>query len=67
MSPRAASWLAWSLAGLSVAMFLVSVVLTIMSVYGAPATRPPSIWGTAGPIGRLVLFLPFLAFPWWAP
>jgi len=62
MSTRAASWLAWSLAGLSVAMFLASVALTIMSVDGAPATRPPSTWGTAGPIGGLI-FLPFLAFP----
>jgi hypothetical protein len=46
-----------------VAMFLASVALTIMSVDGAPATRPPSTWGTAGPIGGLVIFLPFLAFP----
>jgi hypothetical protein len=60
---RASSWLAWSLAGLSVAMFLASVALTIMSVDGAPATRPPSTWGTAGAIGGLVIFLPFLAFP----
>jgi hypothetical protein len=60
---RASSWLAWSLAGLSVAMFLASVALTILSVDGAPATRPPSTWGTAGPIGGLVIFLPFLAFP----
>jgi hypothetical protein len=44
-------------------MFLASVALTIMSVDGAPATRPPSTWGTAGPIGGLVIFLPFLAFP----
>jgi hypothetical protein len=46
-----------------VAMFLASVALTIMSVDGAPATRPPSTWGTAGAIGGLVIFLPFLAFP----
>ena len=45
------------------AMFLASVALTIMSVDGAPATRPPSTWGTAGPISGLVIFLPFLAFP----
>ena len=45
------------------AMFLASVALTIMSVDDAPATRPPSTWGTAGPIGGLVIFLPFLAFP----
>jgi len=58
-----AAWLAWSLAGLSVAMFLASGVLTIMSLYAAPATRPPSTWGTGGLIGGLVIFLPFLAFP----
>jgi hypothetical protein len=46
-----------------VAMFLASVALTIMSVDDAPATRPPSTWGTAGLIGGLVIFLPFLAFP----
>jgi hypothetical protein len=63
MSLRAAAWLAWSLAGLSVAMFLASVALTIMSLYGAPATRSPSTWGTGGLIGGLVIFLPFLAFP----
>ena len=63
MSHRAAAWLAWSLAGLSVAMFLASVALTIMSLYGAPATRSPSTWGTGGLVGGLVIFLPFLAFP----
>ncbi len=60
---RAAAWLAWSLAGLAVAMFLASAALTIMSLYGAPATRSPSTWGTGGLIGGLVIFLPFLAFP----
>ena len=63
MSQRAAAWLAWSLADLSVAMFLAGVALTIMSLDDAPATRPSSDWGTAGPIGALVIFLPFLAFP----
>src|ERR687894_589796 len=63
MNLRAAAWLAWSLAGLSVAMFLASVALTIMSLYGAPAPRAPSTWGTGGLIGGLVIFLPFLAFP----
>jgi hypothetical protein len=63
MSPRAAAWLAWSLAALSVAMFLASVVLTIMSLYAGPATRPPSPWGTGGLIGGLVNSLPFLVFP----
>ena len=44
-------------------MYLASVALTIMSLYGAPATRSPSTWGTGGLIGGLVIFLPFLAFP----
>jgi hypothetical protein len=63
MSARAASWLAWSLATLSVAMFLASVALTVSSLYVGPATQPSSDWGTAGPLGGLVIFLPFLAFP----
>ena len=44
-------------------MFLASVALTIMSVDSVPATRSPSTWGTGGPIGGLVIFLPSLAFP----
>jgi hypothetical protein len=44
-------------------MFLASVALTIMSVDSVPATRAPSTWGTGGPIGGLVIFLPFLTFP----
>jgi len=63
MSARAASWLAWFLAGLSVAMFLVGVALTILSFSDAPAARPSSDWGTASALGGLVIFLPFLAFP----
>ncbi len=60
MSPRAAAWLAWSLAGLSVAMFVISIALAISSLYLAPATRPSS---TGGILGDLLLFVPFLAFP----
>ncbi len=59
MSTRTASWLAWSLAGLSVAMAAASVALY-------PATRsvePPSSWGTGGDSAVLILLLPFLAFP----
>ena len=59
MSTRAASWLAWSLAGLSVALAAASVALYI-------ATRsvqlPPS-WGTGGDSAVLIFVLPFLAFP----
>ncbi len=57
---RRASWLAWSLAGLSVVMFVASVALTISSLYVVPATQPSS---TGGTLGDLLLFVPFLAFP----
>ncbi len=60
MSARAAALLAWSLAGLSVVMFVASVALTISSLYLAPATQPSS---TGGTLGDLLLFVPFLAFP----
>jgi hypothetical protein len=63
MSARAAARLAWSLAALSVAMFVASVALTVSSLYAGPATQPSSDWGTGGALGGLVLFLPFLAFP----
>ena len=56
MSRRAAAWLAWSLAGLSVAMFLVGVALYVLArfVHGEAA-------GTT--VGDVLIFLPFLAFP----
>ena len=60
MSARAAALLAWSLAGLSVVMFVATVALTISSLYLAPATQPSS---TRGTLGDLLLFVPFLAFP----
>ena len=63
MNPRTAPWLAWFLAALSVAMFVASVALTIISLSDAPAARSSSDWGTASALGKLVLFLPFLAFP----
>jgi hypothetical protein len=60
MSARAATLLAWSLAGLSVVMFVATVALTISSLYVAPATQPSS---TGGTLGDLLLWIPFLAFP----
>jgi hypothetical protein len=42
MSARAAAWLAWSLAGLSVAIFLASVALYIPSLAVAPDAHPSS-------------------------
>jgi hypothetical protein len=59
MSTRAASWLAWSLAGLSVAMFVATVVLFFLT----RSVQPPSSWGTAGLSIVLIFLVPFLAFP----
>ena len=63
MASRASAWLAWSLAALSVAMFVGGCALTVLSLSNAPATQPSSDWGTASQLGGLLLFLPFLAFP----
>ena len=59
------TWLAWSLAALSVAMFVVGAALTESSLYVGAAPQPStaSTWGTAGALSSLVIFLPFLAFP----
>jgi len=60
MSIRAASWLAWSLAVLSLAMFLASSALHVLSLSVAPDTQPTSTWDI---VGELLVFVPFLAFP----
>jgi hypothetical protein len=59
MNTRAASWLAWSLGALSVAMFVATVVLYFFT----RSVQPPSSWGTAGLSIVLIFLLPFLAFP----
>jgi hypothetical protein len=59
MSTRAASWLAWSLAGLSVARFVANVVLYFLT----RSVQPPPSWGTGGLSVVLIFLLPFLAFP----
>ena len=59
MSPRAASWLAWSLAGLFVAIFLASVALYVL----ARSTQEVPSGGTSGALLDLLLYVPFLAFP----
>ena len=59
MSRRVAVGLAWSLAGLSVAMFVGSVVLFVLTrVEQSPGDRI-----TVDYISRLLLYVPFLAFP----
>jgi hypothetical protein len=60
---RFAFWLAWSLAGLSGAMFVAGAILTVLSLYVAgPAARPSSDWGSGGAISGLLILAPFLAF-----
>jgi hypothetical protein len=56
MRRRAASWLAWSLAGLCVALFVASTALASATLL--TADEPPS-----GLAGELALFLPLLSFP----
>jgi hypothetical protein len=56
MRHRAAAWLAWSLAGLCVAMFVASAALASATLLIADG--PPS-----GLVGMLALFLPLLSFP----
>jgi hypothetical protein len=60
MSNRANSWLAWSLAGLSVAMFVANVVLYFLIPL---SVQPPTSWGTGGLSIVLIFLLPFLTFP----
>jgi hypothetical protein len=58
MSTRAAPWLAWALAGFSVAMFLASFPLLIL----ARSAHVPSTWGAELSVGSLLgggLFLVF--------
>ena len=58
MSTRAGSaWLAWSLAGLSVAVFLASVVLYVFAHSSQEASS------TGGVLSDLLFYVPFLAFP----
>jgi hypothetical protein len=60
MSTRAASWLAWSLAGLSVSMFVAIIALHAL-LRSAP--QVPSSLGTKLTLSDLLIGVPFLAFP----
>ncbi len=59
MSVRVASWLAWSLAGVSVAMFLASAALYVL----ARSAQSPSNWVSVDTVSGLLSLVPFLAFP----
>jgi hypothetical protein len=59
MSRRTAVWLAWSLAGLSVAMFLASVALYVL----ARSAQSPGDWVTVGTVSDMLTYVPILAFP----
>jgi hypothetical protein len=57
---RTAAWLAWSLATLSLIMFVANVALYVML---PPSAQPPITWGTGGLSIVFVFMVPFLAFP----
>ena len=59
MSARAAAWLAWSLAALSVAMFVVAGVFGVL----AQSARSPGDSTTLGTLSETVSFVLFLVFP----
>jgi hypothetical protein len=59
LSARVASWLAWSLCGLSVAMFVVSVPLLVL----ARSAHVPSSWDADLTTGGLLASGLFLVFP----
>ena len=57
MRTRASAWLAWSLAGLCVAMFLAGVVLYVLAHSSQEATS------AGDTLSELLIFVSFLAFP----
>ena len=62
ISRRTASWLAWSLAALSMVMFLASVAFFVLT-RAAQAEAPSSLVTSRSIIDLLLFFVPFLAFP----
>src|SRR5215211_6841719 len=59
MSARTGAWLAWSLAALSVIIFMAAIALHVL----ARSLDSAGEWSTLGAVGQVLGFLPFLAFP----
>ena len=59
MNRRVTAWLAWSLAGLSVAMYVGSIVLFVL----VQVAQDPGDHSTAAPLSGLLVYALFLAFP----
>jgi len=59
MSRRVTAWLAWTLAGISVAMYAAAFVFAFLALNVADPVKRVS----SGGIGVLLVYLPFLAFP----
>jgi hypothetical protein len=59
MSTRAATWLAWSLAGLCLIMALATIVLSFL----AQSAYSPGNWDAESGVGDPLIFVSFLAFP----
>jgi hypothetical protein len=59
MRRRAAFWLAWSLAGISFAMYAAGFVFAFLTL----GVADPVEQFSSGGFGGLLVFLPFLAFP----
>jgi hypothetical protein len=57
MRSRTATWLAWSLAGLCLALAMATIVLSVLP---RPAREEADAWNT---VVDLLLFMTFLAFP----
>ena len=58
MSRRVAVWPAWSLGGLSVAMFVGGIALYILVRVAQPPGDP-----AVEPISKSLIYVPFLVFP----
>ena len=59
MRVRFATWLAWSLAGLALIMYVAGIVMYVL----ARSAQVPNSLITEGTVGDLLVFVPFLAFP----